>query len=194
MLLMYCVFATPYQSKEVKKPASYLMIGVTLFLQCWLMPNVYKLRKILQQNSLIYILVEVVKPLWNSHCKVRISLNIGPFVWYNFDFTLHIFLAFFRSTWNNSRYNSINPSYYGRIFDRLFSMRLLVSIYFFTCNHNSSNYFLFSQKESSLSDVPNSENNSLGGGVSADKTFISPSILSVSLYFNLIYFWLLGLW
>ena len=60
---MYCVFATPYQSKEVKKPASYLMIGVTLFLQCWLMQNVYKLRKILQQNSLIYILVEVVKPL-----------------------------------------------------------------------------------------------------------------------------------
>ena len=144
---MYCVFTTPYQSKEVKKPASYLMIGVTLFLQCWLMPNVYKLRKILQQNSLIYILVEVVKPLWNSHCKVRISLNIGPFVWYNFDFALHISLAFFRSNWNNSRYNSINPSYYGRIFDRLFSMRLLVSIFFLHVTITVQIIFFFRRKK-----------------------------------------------
>ena len=156
MLVMYCVFATPYQSKEVKKTASYLMIGVTLCLQCWLMPNVYKLLKILQQNSVIYILVEMIKPLWNSHCKVRISLNIGPFVWYNFDFTL-FFLH----------------------------VTIIVQIILF-----------LSQNESSSSDVPNSENNSLrvDGGIATVIPFISPSILSVSLYFNLIYFWLLGLW
>lgn len=34
MPVMYCVFATPYKSNEFKKTASYLMIGVTLCLQC----------------------------------------------------------------------------------------------------------------------------------------------------------------
>ena len=143
MLLMYCVFATPYQSKEVKKPASYLMIGVTLFLQCWLMPNVYKLRKILQQNSLIYILVEVVKPLWNSHCKVRISLNIGPFVWYNFDFTLRISLAFISEA-TGVTIVTTQPTHHtmvGYLID-CFLWGYWFN-FFFTRNHNSSNYSLF---------------------------------------------------
>ena len=62
ILVMYCDFATPYQSKEVKKTASYLMIGVVCF-HCWLMPSVYKLLKILKQNSLICNWIELVKPL-----------------------------------------------------------------------------------------------------------------------------------
>ena len=114
-----------------------------LCLQCWLIPNVYKLLKILQQNSVIYILVEVIKPLWNSHCKERISLNIGPFVWYNFDFTLRISLAFISEA-TGVTIVTTQPTHHtmvGYLID-CFLWGYWFN-FFFTRNHNSSNYSLF---------------------------------------------------
>ena len=150
------------------------------------MPNVYRLLKPLQQNSVICILVEVIKPLWNSHRKVLISLNICPFVWYDFDSTLRISLAFISEA-TGVTVVTTQPTHHtivGYLIDFLRDSTTVQIIFFLP--HN----------ESYPSNVLNSENNSslVYRDVPIDIPFISPSILSVSLYFNLIYFWLLGLW